>query len=233
MMPCSENISHSYLRNLGGKVSIQKVKTLAKRSPDCSQFGRGYLDFLSEPLKLYRFPENEPDDLNFFLGNLLIGTGAEAASDLPKVETLYLASYYLYLTQRYPRGLHLESIAVRVSLEAVWDLKDREMILLFSRFLLWLVEGCSPVEGAESFFIRLGYAICENELSSKNGIFDTRDMKRFLPSWVNGNVGRLTDDPDFPQSWDRVLRRIGCGEEVALLIGWSDWNQGSDRSKST
>ena len=209
-----------YLRFLESVVSKRHLCAFIRNSPDYHQYGRGHLDAFTRPLSSGCFPSADAVDLHFDLGEIIGALDAGSKARIGGVCRVYLASLYLYLSQIHPRGMSLESVAVRIALENLIDEKETKLFHLFRQFLLWLMELDNAHKNAESYFIRVGYIIANAQLPNYS-IPSLHEMRSYLPSGIKDfkSVRLLADDPSFPTSWNGLLQKIEYREQIEPLLG--------------
>jgi hypothetical protein len=207
-----------FLRSLAKVVNADQLRSFIRRSPDHHHYKWSYLDALLQPLESNQFPRTRLRDLNFALGNLLVQSQRDSA--FKSQNRLYLASLYLYINQVKPSGIQLTEAAVRLALESLIPTGDRKLLEMFGQFLRWLIDPNVVHRDAESFFVRLGIVIIKGEVSRVDEA-ELAEIAAQLPSWVGGlaEIRLLSDDPNFPQSWRRLLGTIKARERVEHLLG--------------
>jgi hypothetical protein len=212
--------SMDYLRSLAQIVSESEVQKFIKRSADHHHYKWDYVGVLIQPLKSGRFPRTHLGDLNFALANLLVQLRDERS--LRPASKLYLSSLYLYVSQVQPGGMQLTETATNLALDCVIGDDDRERLELFAKFLNWLLDPKIAHHDAEPYFIKLGIVIVKGQISEVADS-ELHRMETHLPSWIRGSkeVKLLSDNPKFPESWNRLLRKIKIGERIKPLLGLS------------
>lgn len=170
------------------------------------------MDEVWQPLYDRRFPSKYFPALCCSIGEAL-----HEKSGFSSIGTIYLASLYLQGNRIHTSGDRLESLAVRLSIDAIFFDKNKRLLATFADFLRWLIEDVPADPYSDVFFIKLGWVL----ISSGTQPLVRTDYQACLERIAAFESPNLrTDSLSCSRKWKGFIRRVGSnlGTDIGPLL---------------